>query len=129
MNPARLLILVSAASFALVGITYLIVPASALAIVGIPSSPTSDFLLRTEGVALLTGAGLLLAVRDGSRTQLRVALVSLAGYFVVGSIVDFAAFAQGIVGPASVPSAAVRIALGLACAVTALRIGPPSPSV
>jgi uncharacterized protein YjeT (DUF2065 family) len=79
MNRARLLVLVSAATFALVGIAYLVVPASALAIVGIASSPTSDFLLRTEGVALLTGAGLLWAVRDGSSTQVRGALVALAG--------------------------------------------------
>ena len=125
MKPARLLMYVSAASFAFVGIAYLVVPASALAVVGIPSSPTSDFLLRTEGVALLTGAGLVWAVRDGSTTQLRVALVALAGYFVVGSIVDLSAFSQGVIGPASVPSAAIRITLGLACLVAALRIGPP----
>jgi hypothetical protein len=50
-----------------------------------------------------------------------VALAALAGYFVVGSVVDLSAFAQGIVGPASVPSAVVRIALGLACLVTAVR--------
>ena len=93
-----------------------------LAVVGIGSAATTDFLMRTEGVALLTGAGFLWAVRDGRPDQLRFALAALAGYYVLGSIVDLHAFAQDIVGPASVPSAVVRIALGVVCAVVAVRV-------
>ena len=92
-----------------------------LSIVGIPAAPTTDFLMRTEGVALLTGAGLLWAVRDGSSPQRQIALASLAAYYIVGSLVDLAAFNDGIVGTASVPSAVIRIAVGVLCAVAAWR--------
>lgn len=59
-----------------------------LSIVGIGAAPTTDFLMRTEGVALLTGAGLLWAVRTGTSPQPRIALASLAAYYIVGSLVD-----------------------------------------
>jgi len=57
---------------------------------------------------------------------MRVALLSLAAYFILGSLVDLVAYAQGVVGVASVPSAAVRIALGGAClfAVARLSVRP-----
>ncbi len=42
-------------------------------------------------------------------------------YYVGGSIVDIAAFNDNIVGPASVPSAVIRIAVGVPCAVAAWR--------
>jgi hypothetical protein len=48
-------------------------------------------------------------------------LLSLAGYDVVGSLVDLAAFNDNIVGPASLPSAVIRIAVGVVCAAAALR--------
>lgn len=92
-----------------------------LSIVGIGSAPTTDFLMRTEGVALLTGAGFLWAVGEGTAGQRRVVLASLAGYYVVGSLVDLAAFNGNIVGPAAVPSAMIRIAVGVLCAVAAWR--------
>ena len=129
MRLATGLIRASALIFAAVGLGYLLLPAAMLSIVGIGSSATAEFLMRTEGVALLTGAGCLWAVRDGRPDQLRLAIAALAGYYIVGSIVDLQAFTQDIVGSASVPSAVVRIALGAVCAVTALRIQtqPESP--
>jgi hypothetical protein len=112
---------VSAVIFAVIGLGYLVAPSAMLSIVGIGGAPTTDFLMRTEGVALLTGAGFLWAVREGSGGQRRVALASLASYYVVGSFVDLAAFNSNIVGAAAVPSAAIRIAVGVVCAVAAWR--------
>jgi hypothetical protein len=129
MRLATALVRASAAIFAVVGLGYLLVPAAMLSIVGIGAAPTTDFLMRTEGVALLTGAGLLWALREGRGDQLRLVLAVLTGYYVVGSFLDLAAFNQGIVGSASVPSAILRIALGVVCAVAAVRVtrepGPP----
>jgi hypothetical protein len=99
------------------------VPGAALTVVGIDSTASSDFLLRTEGVALLTAAALLWAIRE-TRAAARVGLLALAGYYLVGSLVDLLAFYQGTVQWPSVPSAALRIGLGIACAVTAARLGP-----
>lgn len=117
----RPLLLISAASFAIVGVGYLVAPGAMLSIVGIASSPTTDFLMRTEGVALLTGAALIWVARDALGGGLRIALAALAFYFVIGSIVDLLAWSSGIVGSAAVPSAAIRIVLGLLCAVAAAR--------
>lgn len=122
MRLATGLVRASAVIFAGVGLGYLLVPATMLSIVGIGSAATTDFLMRTEGVALLTGAGFLWAIRDGRPDQLRLALAALAGYYLVGSIVDLQAFTHDIVGPASVPSAIVRIALGVVCVVAAVRV-------
>jgi hypothetical protein len=119
---------VGALAFALTGLGYLIVPGTILGIVGIESAETSDFLIRTEGVALLTGGRLLIATRMGSPAVVQLALVALAGYLVLGSIVDLVAFGSGIVGPASVSSVAVRIGLGTVCVVALLRIRVPSGS-
>jgi hypothetical protein len=83
---------------------------------------TSDFLLRTEGVALLTAALLLWAVRDAGPVILRPALLALALYLLLGSLVDSEAYSRSIVGPASLPSAAVRIALGIVSLVAAVRL-------
>ena len=89
---------VSAVLFAVIGFGYLVAPSAMLSIVGIDVEPTASFLMRTEGVALLTGAGFLWAVRVGTSRQRQVALVSLADYCVVGSLVDIAAFTADIVG-------------------------------
>jgi hypothetical protein len=122
MRLASLLVRLSSVVFAVTGLAYLLVPGLALSVVGVPSAQTSDFLLRTEGVALLCGAGVLWATSDARSRGMRLALVSLAVYYVLGSAVDLAAFAQGVVGPASVPSAVVRIVLGGACILTAARL-------
>lgn len=122
MRWARLLVLLSAAGLAVTGMGYLLVPASMIAIVGVPSTSTTDFLLRTEGVALLAGGGFLWAVRDGNVMQMRVVLTVLGAYYILSSVVDLAAFIDGVVGPASVPSAVVRIALGVVSLVLAARM-------
>ena len=115
------LIRVSAILFAVIGLGYLVAPSAMLSIVGIEGEPTADFLMRTEGVALLTGAGFLWAIRAGTSRQRQIALVSLAVYYVLGSLVDLAAFRDNIVGLASVPSAVIRIAIGVLCAVAVWR--------
>lgn len=122
------LLLLSSAVFAATGLAYITVPGLALGVVGIPSSPAGDFLLRTEGVPLLFGAVMTWAVRDGAKRDQRTALLALAGYYVVSSLIDLAAFAQGVVGTASVPSAIVRIAIGVICvaAATSAEREPPS---
>jgi len=115
------LLLLSVLVFALTGIAYLVAPGAALSIVGIESAATSDFLLRTESVALLSAAGLIWAVKDAGVRPVRIALVALAVYYVLGSIIDLAAFRDGVVGAASVPSAAVRIFIGGLCLVAVSR--------
>ena len=104
----RGLLTLSCVVFAVTGAAYVAIPGAALGIVGIVSSPTSEFLLRTEGVPLLFGAALLWAVRDGGHRVERVALLALAGYYVLSSVIDLAAYAGGIVGPAAIPSAGGR---------------------
>jgi hypothetical protein len=124
---ARGLLMLSSAAFVVTGLAYLAVPGFALGIVGIEPSPTSEFLLRTEGVPLLFGAALLWAVRDGGHRLERIALLALAGYYVGGSAIDLAAYGDGIVGPASIPSAVVRIAVGVICVAATWAAGRSSP--
>jgi uncharacterized protein YjeT (DUF2065 family) len=114
---ARILFALSAVVLAVTGIAYLVVPGLALGIVDIQATPDSEFLLRTEGVALLFGAAIVWLVRGGDGPARRNGLLALAGYYVLSSLVDLAAFAQGTVGPASVPSAAIRIVVGALCLV------------
>jgi hypothetical protein len=54
-----------------------------------------------------------------SRSMHAVAVVLLV---LDGSLVDLAAFAQGLVGTASAPSAVVRILLGVLCFVAVGRV-------
>jgi hypothetical protein len=122
MRFAKALISVSAVIFASVGLAYFIAPGPMLSIVGIPSNPTNDFLMRTEGVALASAAIFLLAARGGSRATLATGLMGLAIYYIVGSIVDLAAFMDGVVGAASVPSGIIRVGFGVLCAWAALGL-------
>jgi hypothetical protein len=112
----RALLLISAIAFFVTGLGYLLIPGTMLSVVGIASAATSDFLIRTEGVALISAAVFVWAVRDAGPGPTATVLVGLSVYYVLGSVVDLAAFLQSIVGPASVPSAAVRIVLGCLCA-------------
>ena len=115
----HVLLLASAVVLIAAGIACLLVPGSALGIVGVDSTPTAEFLLRTEGVALLFGGALLVATRSAPAQGGQLA--ALTGYFILSSVVDVAAFTQGIVGPASIPSAVIRVAAGLLCAVLSVR--------
>lgn len=115
------LVLLSTVAFAVTGLGYVVASGVMLSIVGVPPAATSDFLLRTEGVALITGAGVLWAARDVQPPRMRVVFLSLVFYFSLGSIVDLAAFTQGTVGFASVPSATVRLVLAGACLLAAAR--------
>jgi len=49
-------------------------------------------------------------------------LVGLGIYYILGSLVDLVAFAQGLVGAASAPSAAVRILAGVVCFVAVANV-------
>jgi hypothetical protein len=122
MKLARSLLFLSAVVFAVTAIGYLVVPGVMLSVVGVASTGTADFLIRTEGVALLAGAVFLWAARSGPPGLIRLVLAGLGVYYVLGSLVDIAAFYQGIVGTASVPSAVVRILLGVLCFVAAGRV-------
>jgi hypothetical protein len=125
---ARALLLLSSATFAAIGIGYLAVPGAMLGIVGIDSTATTDFLLRTEGVVLVCAAIFTWAARDPRSAAARLVLAGLAIYYVLGSLVDLAAFVQGVLDPVSVPSAVVRIAVGILCAASVLRLsGAPDP--
>jgi len=119
----RSLLALSAVVLAASGVAYLAVPGLALGIVDIEADLTSEFLLRTEGVALVFGAAIVWVLRGGDVRAQRIGLLALAGYYVFSSLVDLAAFAQGIVGPASIPSAAFRIAVGAICLVAAWNGG------
>ncbi len=112
---ARGLLTLSSVVLAITGLAYVLAPGPALAIVGIESSPTSDFLLRTEGVAILFGAAVVWALRGGDARAHRIGLLALAGYYIGSAIVDLAAYGQAIVGWASIPSAIVRISVGCLC--------------
>ena len=122
MKLAGSLLLLSAVVFAVSAIGYLVLPGVMLSVVGVASNGTSDVLIRTEGVALLAGAVFLWAARSGPPGLIRVVLAGLGVYYVLGSLVDLAAFGQGLVGPVSVPSAAVRILLGVLCFVAVARV-------
>jgi hypothetical protein len=120
---ARILFALSAAVLAVTGIAYLVAPRLTLGIVDIVATPDTEFLLRTEGVALLFAAPIVWLGRRGDGPARRNGLVALAGYYVLSSLVDLVAFGQGIVGPASVPSATIRIAVGAICLVAAWNSG------
>jgi hypothetical protein len=56
-----------------------------LSVVGVASNGTSDFVIRTEGVALLAGAVFLWASLSGSPELIRMMLAGLGVYYVLGS--------------------------------------------
>lgn len=108
--------------FAATGLGYLLVPGAMLSVVGIESTATTEFLIRTEGVAMLAAAGFLAAAFDARPARQAVVLACLAAYFVLSSIVDLMAYRDAIVGSLAVPSIAVRLVVGAACAWAAVSL-------
>jgi hypothetical protein len=84
-----------------------------LSIVGMESTPATDFLVRTLAAALLalTPGAWAARRRNGSSDQ-RGVLVGLAVYMFVSSIVDLRAFLGDVVGIASIPSIVLRVVVG-----------------
>ncbi len=118
----RLMIAVGAVLFVATGALYVVVPTVALDILNIQSTATSEYLLRTHGIALLFG-GLLLLLAIAGRMP-AVVLLALAAYLIGTSVVDVVAFVQGIAGPATLPEAITRTGLGVLCGAVAVRRNP-----
>ena len=114
---ARGLVLISVVAFAVSGVLMVIVPGAMLNVVDVAIDSNTKFLLRTEGIALLFGAVILWAVRDARPPAMRIALLGLAGYYILSATVDLAAYSDQTVGTTALPSAAIRIVLGLLCLV------------
>jgi hypothetical protein len=121
MNVARALLWLSAIALGVTGVAYIVVPAAALSIVGIEATATTEFLLRTQGVPLLACGLLLIAISTRGPGIVGIGLLVVAAYLLVSSVIDLAAFISGIVGLAAVPSALVRILVGVACLFVARR--------
>ncbi len=106
----RLLLRASAVMFTISGVAMLLAPAAMLSVVGIGAEPVPSFLLRTEGAPQLALA-ILLWVAPVEGTAARPALAAVFLFHVLSSLVDLDAHRLGLVGPAAVPSAVVRLAL------------------
>ena len=115
----RTLLWLAAVALVAVGIAYVVVPGAALGIVAIDATPTTEFLLRTQGVALVAAGAFLLLVPSTRSWRTRSALLAVAAYLIAGSVVDVRAYLDGIVGSAALPSAVVRIAAGALCILAA----------
>ena len=89
---------------------YLLAPENMLSIVGMESTPATDFLVRTVAAALLALTPGAWALRKRTATSgQRGVLVGLAVYMFASSLVDFGAFVDGIVGFVSIPSIVIRV--------------------
>ena len=113
------------ALLAISAIAELIFPSKLLGFVGITSNLHTEFLLRTTAVALIALLPSLWAARSNVHTPTsRSPLFGIAIYMFLSSVVDFQAFAQGIVNSMSVPSIILRVLLGIA--ILGLIIKSPS---
>ncbi len=137
MRLTRTLLWLAAVALVAVGIAYVVVPGAALGIVAIEATPTTEFLLRTQGVALVAAGAFLLLIPSTRSWRTRSALLAVAGYLIAGSVVDVRAYLDGIVGSAALPSAVIRIAAGALCILAAIararpvataRVGAPADS-
>ena len=118
----KMVITFSALLMALSAIGLLFFPSNMLAVVGIVGNEQMDFLLRTSGVgvaSLIPGAW---AARTSTASPVsRAVLMGLAIYMFLSSVVDFHAFTQSIVNTASIPSIAIRVLLGTAILLLAIK--------
>jgi hypothetical protein len=124
----KTLLWLAAVALVATGIVYVAVPGAALGIVGIAASPTTEFLLRTQGVALIAAGVLLVLIPAARSWRTRFALLAVAGYLIVGSVVDLRAYLDGVVGAAALPSAVIRIAAGALCVLAAVARARPVPA-
>ena len=98
-------------------IGYLVSPAGMLSVVGIETTPTNEFLVRTLAAAFFAMIpSALSARRRGASSSERTILAGLALYMFAGSAVDAHAYLNAIVGSAAVPSVVFRSLLGLVLA-------------
>jgi hypothetical protein len=116
----RTLLWISAVAFVALGLAFVIVPGVLLGVLAIPTSPTTEFLLRSEGLALAAAGLVLLLLPPARAWRTRFALLAVAAYLIVGAVVDLRAYLDTVVGVAILPIAALRIAIGALCVLAAI---------
>lgn len=101
--------------FAASAIGYVFFPSAMLSIVGIESTPQTDFLVRTLAVALVSfiPSASALGVSRSFFSLPRAIASGLAIYLFLSSAVDLHAYFVHLVGSAALPSAIVRIVIGV----------------
>jgi len=122
----KTLLWLAAIAFVAIGLAFAIVPGVPLGVLAIAASPATEFLLRSEGVALVATGLLLVLVPPARSWRTRFALLAVAAYLIVGSVVDLRAYLDGVVGTAVLPSAAIRIAAGALCVLAAIARARPA---
>jgi hypothetical protein len=124
----KTLLWLAAVAFVAIGLAFAIVPGVPLGVLAIAASPATEFLLRSEGVALVATGLLLVLIPPARSWRTRFALLAVAAYLIVGSVVDLRAYLDGVVGTAALPSAGIRIAAGALCVLAALARARPGPT-
>lgn len=95
-------------------IAEILFPAQMLAFVSIVATPQTEFLLQTTAVGLLSLLPSLWSARNGVNSPVsRNALIGIAVYMFLSSLVDYQAFTKNIVNQMSIPSIIFRCILGL----------------
>jgi hypothetical protein len=95
-------------------IAEILFPSNMLAFVGIDSNLQTDFLLQTTAVALLSFLPSIWSARNEVNSPAaRNALIGIAIYMFLSSLVDYQAFTKNIVNQMSIPSIVFRCILGL----------------
>jgi hypothetical protein len=90
-------------------------PSAMLSVVGIQGNEQLNFLLRTSGVGILALVPVIWAARANTASPVsRAAIMGLAGYMFLSSLVDLLAYLQSIVNASSVPSIIFRVFIGIA---------------
>jgi hypothetical protein len=84
-----------------------------LSVVGVQSTPDTDFLVRTLAAAFLAMTPIAISVRKRTGTSHEKAvLLGLGIYMIAGSAVDLHAYLDGLVGTPAIPSIGLRTPLG-----------------
>jgi hypothetical protein len=110
----KIVIRFTALLIAFSAIAEIIFPANMLTFVGIDSNLQTNFLLRTTAVALISFLpGLWSARNEINSPATRNAILGIAMYMFLSSIIDYQAFTQAVVNQMSVPSVIFRCLLGI----------------